>query len=109
MRPEWQSYDSAAVTHDQLAVPSVFARPAEELVARIGIPAGVTVLDVGTGTGVATLAAARSAGVVVGLDPSVEMLRVARGHGLPCVVAGSVPGLPVAGSTFDRAMVNFVI
>lgn len=109
MRPEWQSYDSAAATHDQLAVPSVFARPAEELVARVGIPADGSVLDVGTGTGVAALAAARSAAVVVALDPSVEMLRVARGHGLPCVVAGGVPGLPFAERTFDRALANFVI
>jgi ubiquinone/menaquinone biosynthesis C-methylase UbiE len=109
VKPEWQSYDSAAAAHDQLAVPTIFERPARELVARIGVTAGSIVLDVGTGTGVAALAAAESAAVVVGLDPSVEMLRKASSHGLACVVAGMVPGLPFAQSTFDRVIANFVI
>src|SRR5207248_2188196 len=47
--------------------------------------------------------------VVMGLDPSVEMLRIARSHGLLCVVVGAVPGLPVPGSTFDRVIASFVL
>src|SRR5438105_10750362 len=65
VKPEWRSYDSAAAAHDQLAVPTIFERPARELVARIGVTVGSIVLDVGTGTGVAALAAAESAAVVV--------------------------------------------
>ncbi len=41
---------------------------------------GVSVLDVGTGTGRAALALARRGAHVVGVDPSEEMLRVARSN-----------------------------
>jgi ubiquinone/menaquinone biosynthesis C-methylase UbiE len=112
MAQEWQSYDSAAVTHDRVSVPSAFAPPARDLVARIGLPATGTILDVGTGSGVAALLAMESTGpgtTIVGLDPSLEMLRVARSHGLPSLVAGAVPGLPFADGSFDRVLASFVL
>src|SRR5881409_2912525 len=43
------------------------------------------------------------------LDPSIEMLRVARSHGLLYVVAGTVPSLPFAADTFDRVVGSFVL
>jgi ubiquinone/menaquinone biosynthesis C-methylase UbiE len=112
MTQKWQSYDSAAATHDRVSVPSAFAAPARDLVARIGLPERGAILDVGTGTGIAALIAMESAGpgsTIVGLDPSLEMLRVARSHGLPSLVAGAVPGLPFPDKSFDRALASFVL
>lgn len=109
---DWQSYDAAASTHDRLSVPAVFARPAQELIDDVGVHAGAAVLDLGAGSGVAALAAAKAAGsrgFVVAFDPSLEMLRLARGHGLTNVVAGSAPGLPFANDAFDIAVSNFVL
>ncbi len=111
MADQWQSYDSAASVHDRLAVPGIFTPPAKDLVACLDLPDSGTILDVGTGTGVAALLAMQAAnrGTVVGLDPSVEMLRKARSHGLRCAVAGFVPGLPFPARKFDRALASFVL
>lgn len=112
MEQGWRSYDSAAAVHDRIAVPHVFAPPAKDLVAALAFPTGGLGLDVGTGTGVAALLALESAGpgsVVVGLDPSLDMLRVARRKGLPWLVRGGVPGLPHSDGAFDRVMANFVL
>jgi len=70
------------------------------------------VLDVGTGTGVAALEAQRSAGpkaTVAGVDPSLEMLRFAREHGVLTMAVGRVPGLPFADGTFNRVLASFVL
>ena len=112
MKPGWQSYDAAAAIHDELAVPGIFARPAADLVDAVGIPADANVLDVGTGTGVAALAAAKflgRGGIIVGLDPSVPMLRRASAHGLHTLVAATLPGLPFTDETFDRVLASFVL
>ena len=112
MTPEWRSYDSVAAIHDSLAVPIVFLRPAQDLLARMDAPSARAILDVGTGTGVAALLASQAVaptGIVVALDLSVPMLRAARDHGLPCVVAGTVPHLPFANATFDRVLASFVL
>src|SRR3972149_750109 len=52
------------------------AGPAVGLVRRAGVEGGSRVLDVGTGTGVAAIAALESGGSVVGLDEAIGMLRV---------------------------------
>jgi len=112
MSGNWESYDSVAESHERLAVAAIFAPPALDLVSRLGIPPGGTVLDVGTGTGVAALAAARLTNVnsvVIGLDPSHAMLQVAQSRGLPRVVRGVVPGLPFPDAVFDRVLANFVL
>ena len=112
MAQGWRSYDSVAASHDRLAVPGVFAPPAKDLLARMDLRTAQRILDVGTGSGVAALLAAESAdrkAVVAALDPSVEMLRTARSHGLLCVVAGVVPGLPFLAEKFDRVLANFVL
>lgn len=110
MAHEWQSYDAAADTHDRLAVPGIFTPPAIDLVASLDLPVDGILLDVGAGSGVAARVAKESSAerTVIALDPSVQMLRAARSHGL-CVVAGAVPGLPFRASTFDGVMANFVL
>jgi SAM-dependent methyltransferase len=110
MAHEWQSYDAAADTHDRLAVPGIFTPPARDLVASLDLPRVAAVLDVGAGTGVAARVAKESSSdrTVFALDPSLEMLRAARSHGL-CVVAGAVPGLPFGAGRFDGVMANFVL
>lgn len=69
----------------------------------------MSVLDVGSGTGVAARIAAETAGSVIALDPSARMLQMARSKGIARIVQGSVPGLPFRESTLDRVMASFVI
>ncbi len=108
----WRSYDPIAATYDRIAVPALFTLPARDLVVALELPAGARVLDIGTGTGVAARLAielAAPASLVVGLDPSLAMLRCARQKGLARVVAGGVPGLPHPDATFHRVSANFVL
>jgi SAM-dependent methyltransferase len=105
----WTSYDTAAVTHDLLAVPAWFAAPARELAARMDFDGARAALDVGTGSGIVAMAAAPVCPVVVGSDPSIEMLRRARANGIARVVTAGVPGLPFANGAFDRVTAGFVL
>jgi len=112
MADEWRSYDTAAEVHQRIAAPKIFEPVAKDLVARFGMPSAGAILDVGTGTGVAARVALESGprgAVIVGLDPSAEMLRVARRHGLARVVVGAVPGLPFSSASFDRVLASFVL
>jgi SAM-dependent methyltransferase len=110
VKGEWTSYESAASSHDNLAVPSIFAPPARDLVALLEVRGVSTILDVGAGTGVASRMAAESApgALVVAFDPAEGMLRVARNYGLRAV-RGAVPGLPFRSESFDRVMGSFVL
>jgi len=108
----WWSYDTVAETYDRLAVPHIFTQPAKDLVALLKLPRDARALDVGAGTGVAALLALQSAGsgaLVVSLDSSLGMLRVARKKGLPWLVAGAVPRLPFREAVFDGVLANFVL
>jgi len=107
MNPDWNSYDMAAATHDRLGVPAIFAAPARDLAARMQAPPGCSWLDVGTGSGI--VATVSGADHVVGVDPSLEMLRVARENGLTRVAAGAIPGLPFPARVFDRVSASFVL
>ncbi len=112
MAQNWTSYDSAAECHERLAGPSFFERPARDLVADIDVSAAARIADIGTGSGVAALIASQSApphAIVMGVDPSIEMLRTARSQGLRHVVVGAAPGLPLAARSFDRVLSNFVL
>src|SRR5689334_17152512 len=97
MTLDWRSYDSAAETHQRIAVPYVFLRPARDLVDAMRLAPGARVLDAGAGTGVAAQLAAQAVGpdgVVVALDPALEMLRAGRAGGLATVVGGEAQALP---------------
>jgi ubiquinone/menaquinone biosynthesis C-methylase UbiE len=106
----WRSYDSVVDAYDQAAVPR-FLPLARDLVAAVAPREGASVLDVGTGTGVAAQVAryaVGSAGFVVGVDPSLAMLRRAADRGL-MIVAGMLPGLPFPDAAFDAVLANLVL
>lgn len=109
MSREWTSYDSAAESHNRLAVPAIFARPARDLVARMEIASGMTLLDVGTGSGVVAQFARDAGAHVIGIDPSLAMLTQTRKNGVARVVAGAAPGLPFPQDAFDRVTASFVL
>jgi len=108
----WKSYDSVAATHERLSAGLLFEPPAREMIGALEIPPGARTLDVGTGTGVAALIAKEKvgeAGIVAAIDPSLVMLRVARGKGIDRVVHAVAPGIPFRDGLFDRVFANFVI
>ena len=112
MADHWMSYDTAAAAHDRIGVPSQFEAPARDLVATIDLGSAARILDIGTGSGVAARRAASVAGPrasVVGIDPSLAMLRIARGHGLQQIAVAAVPDLPFAERVFDRVLASFVM
>jgi ubiquinone/menaquinone biosynthesis C-methylase UbiE len=108
---DWRSYDAVAETYDRVRSP-VHEAPARDLVGALSPPSGGRVLDVGTGPGIAATAAGEavgSSGVVVGIDPSVEMLRLARARGVSHLAAAEAIDLPFRDGAFDGVMANFVI
>jgi SAM-dependent methyltransferase len=81
------------------------------LIALLSLPAAALVLDVGTGTGVAAevvAAATDERGVVVGVDPSIRMLSLARRR-TSRLTAGLCPGLPFPDGIFDAVVANLVL
>ena len=109
-RPDWRSYDGVAEVYDRVRAP-IHEGPARDLAAAMGLTAGERVLDVGTGTGIAAAVAAGAVGdrrLVVGVDASVEMLRLARGRGIRAA-AGQAIDLPFRDGTFDAVTAAFVI
>ncbi len=78
---------------------------------RVGIAAGMRVLDIGTGTGVlAALARERTgaAGQVVGLDPSVGMLRQAEAN-VSNRVCAAADRLPIVDASVDRITMGYAL
>jgi SAM-dependent methyltransferase len=108
---EWLSYDSVVETYEEVAVPW-FAPMARDLVVAMGISPGARVLDVGTGTGL-TAEQVRDAlgagGAVVGVDPSMGMLRLARARRGVAVARAMAPHLPFADASFDAVIANLVV
>jgi ubiquinone/menaquinone biosynthesis C-methylase UbiE len=100
----WQSYDSVAGDYDR-AWHASFEPVARDLLDFVAPAPQDAVLDVGTGTGVVAATAAEDAerGVVVGVDPSLPMLRRAHAHTTVPLAAGRTPGLPFPAQTFDVA------
>src|SRR5262249_43713749 len=81
------------------------------LVIALDLVPGAAVLDVGCGTGAGILAAQEAVGVqgVVGLDPSLPMLRRAASGGAKHVVGGIVPGLPFRDGSFGGVTASLVL
>lgn len=107
---DWRSYDGVAETYERVHAPQTMV-PARDLVALAAPPEGASVLDVGAGTGVAAGAASEAigpGGLVVGVDPSLGMLRVAaRTRPQPSFVAAEVIQLPFRDATFDLILATF--
>jgi len=103
---DWRSYDEVATTYERVHAPR-FIEPARDLVALAEIEPDERVLDVGTGTGACARAAREVGAAVVGVDPSVAMLRQADGAGP--VVAAQAIDLPFRDGAFDAITGNFVL
>ena len=72
----------------------------------------MSLLDVGCGTGVIAREAARlvgSHGLVVGLDPSLGMLRQARANEVQVAVQGLGESLPFSTQTFDVLSMGYAL
>jgi SAM-dependent methyltransferase len=88
---------------------------AHELVAALGDVAGARVLDVGAGTGNAAIAAAAAGATAVGIDPTPELLAVARERTArdPALasrcswVVGDAVALPFPDEDFDAVVSAF--
>jgi SAM-dependent methyltransferase len=86
--------------------------PAARLVTFAQVAAGQRVLDVGCGTGVVALAAARTGAHVVGLDLTPELLAHAKENAALAGVGiewheGDAEALPFADATFDVVLSQF--
>jgi len=91
---------------------SITTRAASHLVRHAGIKAGQRVLDVGCGTGVVAVTAARTGANVTGLDLTPELLAVARENSAIAGVTiewheGDAEKLPFEASTFDVVVSQF--
>jgi SAM-dependent methyltransferase len=65
------------------------------------VPAGLDVLDVGCGTGIASRQIAQRGANVLGVELAPRMAEIARGHGVDVEIA-AFEGWDAAGRTFDR-------
>jgi SAM-dependent methyltransferase len=65
------------------------------------VPAGLDVLDVGCGTGIASRQMAQCGAKVLGVELAPRMAEIARGHGIEVEIA-AFEGWDAAGRTFDR-------
>lgn len=91
---------------------AVTTAPAAQLVKHARIRAGQTVLDVGCGTGVAALTAARAGAKVRALDLSPALLEHGRKHAALAGVEiefteGDAEALPYENSSFDVVISQF--
>jgi SAM-dependent methyltransferase len=85
------------------------AEVAELVVERVGVEPGMEVLDVACGTGNATIPAAREGARVTGLDPSADLLAIARERAADAMVEidwveGDPRELPFEDGAFDRVI-----
>lgn len=106
-RAERRMWSGRAEAYD-----STFARlcahPVPALLDAAGVGAATYVLDVGTGTGTAALAAQKRGARVRAVDAEPGMVDLARGRGIPADVA-VLPELPFPDGEFDAVVGNFVL
>jgi ubiquinone/menaquinone biosynthesis C-methylase UbiE len=112
----WQAgvWDRVARLYEEEIDPR-FAQIVEGVIARAALRQGERVLDLGTGTGTAAAEAARavgSRGSVLAVDPSAEMVALARRRaGQPGVTAfqvevGAAEAIPAESETFDAVLAS---
>jgi ubiquinone/menaquinone biosynthesis C-methylase UbiE len=102
--PETARYDEVAEWYDvNLSGDSTAARMPRETALRLLGPACGRLLDVGCGGGSHTAAFAAAGWKAVGVDPSSEQLRLARGRGCE-VVHGRAESLPFEDASFAAAV-----
>jgi len=108
----WRTYDRVAETYERVHAPRM-AEVARDLVAFAGVKQGDRILDVGTGTGVATEAAVEAAGPsgsAVGVDVSLPMLlQAVKARPQIHVAAAEAIDLPFRDRTFDVVTASFVV
>jgi ubiquinone/menaquinone biosynthesis C-methylase UbiE len=105
-------YEDSAEKYEELLVQQRFKRPAIDLINAINPSIGNYILDIGTGTGAALfpiLEKIGSQGVVVGLDPSTDMLKIAQEKGASLLIEGQIPGFSFMKNTFDAISASFVL
>ncbi len=108
---DWRSYDGVAETYERIHAPHM-AIPARDLVAFADPTPGSRALDVGTGTGVALVAALEAlggTGLAVGVDRSIGMLRTGAVAHPGLRAAADAVDLPFRNGAFDLVTANFVI
>lgn len=103
-----RDYDSAS-TVASFGTGSWYRR---KLLKGFGLKQGMSVLDVGSGTGVCAEIAqsiVTHTGRVVALDPSPEMLAIARRRGITETVVGFAEAIPFSAGTFDFVTMSFML
>jgi ubiquinone/menaquinone biosynthesis C-methylase UbiE len=100
-----------AELYDRVRAP-LHEGPARDLVALLQLGPDDRVLDVGTGTGVAARAAQEATapgGLVIGVDTSLQMLRMAGERGVRLRAQAQALDLPFADGAFTAVTAAFVI
>lgn len=112
MNHKYSIYNDSPDLYEDLLVKQRFRNPARDLISALQIKPGYSVLDVGTGTGVALLyiiEQLKGNGYAVGMDPSEEMLEIARSKGAVLLIKEGLPKVNFIENTFDRISASFVI
>ena len=108
-------FERVATDWDTMRLAYYDERVIERMAAVSGLDEGMTVADVGTGTGFVAAGIAPRAGMVIALDNSSAMLEVARKNlsdlGLENVelVEGDVRALPIESGSLDAVFANMVL
>ena len=116
-RPGWvrRVFDGSAADYDRIeriAGLGSGLRYRGQALLRAGLKPGMSVLDVGVGTGLVSREAARivgASGLVTGIDPSSGMLRNAQVPGGVRLVGGAVEQLPFADASFDFVIMGYAL
>lgn|SRR5574341_421578 len=101
------SYFDGAAEHYAEAVEPAFAPLIQGLIEYAALLPPEVVLDLGTGTGLASRHAKSHVKYVFGLDFSLAMLRVARLLGVNHLAQGDMHSLSFKGATFDVVLASF--
>ena len=112
MKRKKEFFDQLADTWEDQSFPAETRKRVAELVNRFDIHEGHRVLDVATGTGLVGRQIENivgSAGYVVGLDPSIEMLRRARTGNARPVIQGLGEHLPCSDCRFDFLSMGYAL